>query len=145
MGVKNRNTLPFLLYAHFIVLRRLLVLVQAEVEPIANLFYPSSVICMQGGLPDRMCMIENLSKSLHTNDLITLSCIIPITMLLRVFETLLLNILLGLRPLFTPSDFWRRRSQHSQADTDFNATVLELSYWFSIDHILIQGASLVNA
>ena len=70
MGVKNRNTLPFLLYAHFIVLRRLLVLVQAEVEPIANLFYPSSVICMQGGLPDRMCMIESLSKSLHTNDLI---------------------------------------------------------------------------
>ena len=68
--MKNRNTLPFLLHAHFIVLRRLLVLVQAGVEPIANLFYPSSVICMQGGLPDRMCMIENLSKSLHTNDLI---------------------------------------------------------------------------
>ena len=70
MGVKNRNTLPFLLYAHFIVLRRLLVLVQAKVEPVANLFYPSSVICMQGGLPDRMCMIESLFKSLHTNDLI---------------------------------------------------------------------------
>ena len=68
--MKNRNTLPFLLHAHFIVLRRLLVLAQAEVEPIANLFYPSSVICMQGGLPDRMCMIESLSKSLHTNDLI---------------------------------------------------------------------------
>ena len=70
MGVKNRNTLPFLLYAHFIVLRRLLVLVQAEVKPITNLLYPSSVICMQGGLPDRMCMIESLSKSLHTKDMI---------------------------------------------------------------------------
>ena len=58
-------------------------------------------------------------------------------MLLRVFETLLLNILLGLRPLFTPSDFWWRYLQHSHADTDSNATDLELSYWFSIDHILI--------
>ena len=65
-------------------------------------------------------------------------------MLLRVFETLLLNILLGLRPLFTPSNFWRRYSQHSHADTDSNATDLELSYWFSIDHISIQGVTLVD-
>lgn len=76
-----------------------------------------------------------------------LSCILPTTMLLntiRVFETPLLNILLGLRPLFTPSDFWRRHSQHSHADTDSNATDLELSYWFSMDHISIQGATLVD-
>ena len=65
----------------------------------------------------------------------TLSCIIPITMLLRVFETPLLNIPLGRRPLLTPSDFWRRNSQHSHADTDYNATDLELSYRFSINHI----------
>ena len=71
----------------------------------------------------------------------TLSCIIPITMLLRVFETPLLNILLGLRPLFTPSDFWWRHSQHSHADTDFNATDLELSYRFSINHISIKWAT----
>ena len=42
-----------------------------------------------------------------------LSCILPTTMLLRVFETPLL----GLHPLFTPSDFWRRYSQHSHAIT----------------------------
>ena len=61
--------------------------------------------------------------------------ITPITMLLRVFETPLLNILLGLCSLFTPSNFWRRYLQHSHADTDYNATDLELSYWFSINHI----------
>ena len=65
-------------------------------------------------------------------------------MLLRAFETLLLNILLGLRHLFTPSDVWRRHSQHSHADTDSNATDLELPDWFSIDHISIQGATLVD-
>ena len=63
---------------------------------------------------------------------------------IRVFETPLLNIPLGLRPLFTPSDFWRRHSQHSHADTDFNATDLELSYWFSIDRISNQGSTLVD-
>ena len=62
-------------------------------------------------------------------------------MLLRVFETPLLNILLGLRPLLTSSDFWRRYLQHSHADTDYNATDLELSYWFSINHISIKGAT----
>ena len=65
-------------------------------------------------------------------------------MLLRVFETPLLNVLLGLCPLFTPSDFWRRHSQQSHADTDSNATDLELSYWFSIDRISIQGVTLVD-
>ena len=74
----------------------------------------------------------------------TLSCIIPITMLLRVFETPLLNILLGLCPLFTPSNFWRRYSQLSHADTDYNATDLELSYRFSIDRVSIKGATLVD-
>ena len=68
--------------------------------------------------------------------------IIPITMLLRVFETPLLNILLGLYPLFTPLDFWWRYSQLSHADTDYNATDLELSYRFSINHISIKGATL---
>ena len=56
---------------------------------------------------------------------------------IRVFETPLLNDLLGLCLLITPSGFWLRHSQHSQADTDFNATDLELSYWFSIDLISI--------
>ena len=70
--------------------------------------------------------------------------IIPITMLLRVFETPLLNILLGLCPLFTPSNFWRRYSQLSHADTDYNATDLELSYRFSIDRVSIKGATLVD-
>ena len=65
-------------------------------------------------------------------------------MLLRVFETPLLNIPLGLCPLFTPSDFWRRYLQHSQADTDSNATDLELSYRFSIDRVSIKGATLVD-
>ena len=70
--------------------------------------------------------------------------IIPITMLLRVFETPLLNILLGLYPLFTPLDFWWRYSQLSHADTDYNATDLELSYRFSIDRVSIKGATLVD-
>ena len=70
--------------------------------------------------------------------------IIPITMLLRVFETPLLNILLGLCPLFTPSNFWRRYSQLSHADADYNATDLELSYRFSIDRVSIKGATLVD-
>ena len=65
-------------------------------------------------------------------------------MLLRVFETLLLNILLGLRPLFTPSDFWRRYSQQSHTDTDSNATDLELSYWLGMGRISIQEATLVD-
>ena len=65
-------------------------------------------------------------------------------MLLRLLQPPLLNILLGLCPLFTPSDFWRRYSQHSHTDTDSNATDLELSYWFSIDHISIQGVTLVD-
>ena len=65
-------------------------------------------------------------------------------MLLRVFETLLLNILLGLRPLFTPSDFWWRYLQHSHADTDSNATDLELSYWLGMGRISIQEATLVD-
>ena len=73
--------------------------------------------------------------SIEPNKTKILSCILPTTMLLRVFETPLLNILLGLRPLFTPSDFWRRYLQHSHADTDYNATDLELSYRFSINHI----------
>ena len=70
--------------------------------------------------------------------------IIPITMLLRVFETPLLNILLGLCPLFTPSNFWRRYLQLSHADTNYNATDLELSYRFSIDRVSIKGATLVD-
>ena len=65
-------------------------------------------------------------------------------MLLRVFETPLLNILLGLYPLFTPLDFWWRYSQLSHADTDYNATDLELSYRFSIDRVSIKGATLVD-
>ena len=73
--------------------------------------------------------------SIEPNKTKILSCILPTTMLLRVFETPLLNILLGLRPLFTLSVFWRRYLQHSHVDTDYNATDLELSYWFSINHI----------
>ena len=65
-------------------------------------------------------------------------------MLLRVFETPLLNVLLGLCLLITPSGFWLRYSQHSHADTDFNAADLELSYWLGMGHISIQGATLVN-
>ena len=98
-----------------------------------------------------MCAsIENLSKSLHTNDLIHNEDIkmhpsyYNAFNTIRVFETPLLNVPLGLRLLFTPSGFWLRYSQHSQADTDFNATDLELSYRFSIDRISIQGATLVD-